>query len=134
MKLDINTLTQEQKKQLVLWYNIYINENWKLVIEEPTEKNDLYKEYLKDQAYKKFTDTISIINKKYTEDEQKTFEIKRVEAQKVIDSWSSPFIETLCVEWETPEDLANLILQNSQMYQTLYASAEKQLREDLKAI
>lgn len=37
MKLNIETLTQEQKIQLDLWYKIYLNENNKLVTEEPTE-------------------------------------------------------------------------------------------------
>lgn len=34
-KVDINTLTEEQKKLLDLWYKIYINNDWKLVTEEP---------------------------------------------------------------------------------------------------
>lgn len=34
-KVDINTLTEEQKRLLDLWYKIYINNDWKLVTEEP---------------------------------------------------------------------------------------------------
>ena len=36
-KVDINTLTEKQHKQLDMWYKIYLNEDNKLVTEEPTE-------------------------------------------------------------------------------------------------
>lgn len=134
MELDINTLTKEQKIKIDMWFNIFLNNDWKLVEEIPTEKNDLYKKYLSDQAYTKFNDTLNIINWSYTENEQKTFEIKRTEAQKVIDGWSSVFLENLCIDWESVEDLALKIIENSTNYQFLYATAEKQLREDLKNI
>lgn len=134
MELNINTLTQEQKNKIDMWFNIFLNNDWKLVEEIPTEKNDLYKKYLSDQAYTKFNDTLNIINWSYTENEQKTFEIKRTEAQKVIDGWSSVFLENLCIDWESVEDLALKIIENSTNYQFLYATAEKQLREDLKNI
>lgn len=134
MELDINTLTKEQKKQLSLWYNIYINDNNKLITEKPTKKTEAYKQYLKDIAYKKFEKTIEEIKLSYTDSERETFTLKLIEANKIINWETSEFISNLCLEDETQTELANKIISNSEAYQNLYSQAEKTLRETLNEI
>lgn len=126
---EIQGLTPQQLEEIKLWYKYIVNDNNKLQ-RLSTKKSDLY------EAYKKFNDTLEVINSKYTQVEKDSFEIKKQEAEKVLndENYTSSFLTALCVEWETQTDLANKIMTNSEAYQTLYATAEKNLREDLKAI
>jgi septum formation topological specificity factor MinE len=59
-----------------------------------TKKSDLY------EVYKKFNDTLEVINSKYTQVEKDSFEIKRQEAEKVLndENYISSFLTALCVE------------------------------------
>ena len=88
----------------------------------------------RDTLYKKFNDTLDLINSKYTENEQKSFDIKVKEAEKYIKTGKSDFLEALVIEGETVEELAKKIIENSLSYQILYATAEKTLREDIKKL
>jgi len=126
---EIQGLTPQQLEEIQLWYKYIVNDNNKLE-RLSTKKSDLY------EAYKKFNDTLEVINSKYTQVEKDSFEIKRQEAEKVLndETHTSSFLTDLCVEWETQTELANKIMTNSEAYQNLYASAEKNLRQSLKEI
>lgn len=132
-------ITKEQKTKLEKWADYSINwETFEIIeTEEYLEKIEAEnKQEETNQAYKKFNNSLEFINSKYTQVEKDSFEIKRQEAEKVLndENYTSSFLTALCIEWETQSELANKIIDNSNAYQTLYAGAEKQLKEDLKTI
>jgi len=134
MTLDINTLTAEQKEMLENWYRFSLNEKNKLVTEDPLVLNDYSKARKKKKAYEAFNRALLPITSQYTDSEQKTFAKKEKEAEKILEGKASKFIDDLCIEWETPAELAATIMANKTAFETVYASAEKQLRETLKEL
>ena len=72
MKLDLKTLSEEQKKLLSLGYKIYLNAKGKIVEEEPTEKTQAFLDYKKEKltknAYSVFHKTLEPITSKYSAD------------------------------------------------------------------
>ena len=91
-------------------------------------------EWKRAEAYKRFEKTLEVVNSQYTDNEQKTFDRKVIEARIVINWGESTFIDLLCKEDETVKELAAKILGNADMFETIYASAEVQLREELENI
>jgi len=66
MELNLDTLTKKQREQIRLWYNIYLNEDNKLVTEEPTTpyseeyisyKNNLLKEDCRKEILTEYSET-----------------------------------------------------------------------------
>lgn len=120
---------------------LYVEWNWDYAewdyiddqLVEPQEK--ITERWVK-QAYDVFNETLSPISSKYNELERATFDLKKKEADKYLEdnTYISPFLSWLLVEWETMDELVSKIQTNATNYQMLYASAEKQLREDLKAL
>ena len=132
MELDIETLTQEQKKQLDMWYKIYLNENNKMVIEEPIEITPEFLKYKTEIINQSFQNSINQFTSNYSQAEIDTWKLKEEEAIKTLESWWTTFINNLCIEWETPEELATKILANADIFKTAYAEAEKIKRQKLK--
>lgn len=129
---EFNDLSNIEKQEIIileLQKELNVNEVSLEKLQDIKEKQELI-----DKVYQDFNEKLAVINSKYTPEERETFEIKRVEAEKVLGGWTSAFLEALCIEWETVEELANKIKTNSENFQELYASAEKKLREDLNAI
>ena len=124
-------LTDKQKDNIKVWGIEYtLNKDKKMYIVD--NKNKWL--YLIDKANKNFDKKIKNIMKDYTEEEKRSFDIKLKEANKIKEGWQSTFLETLCIEWETVEELANKIITNSNNFQLAYASIEKELRENTKKI
>ena len=127
-------ITKQELIEFQKWFLILtLWENWELI---KIINDENKKETLKSDAYSIFHETLKQINEKYTENEQKTFEIKRQEAEKMKNNpeYISIFIQSLCTDWENIVELRDKIIENSLNYQLLYATAEKKLREDLIAI
>ena len=124
MKLNINTLTQEQKKQLSLGYKIYLNKDWKLVTEEPTSVTKEFIEY-------KFNKDTEILSRWISQEEKNTWDLKVIEATKVLNWETSEFITALLKDWETETQLAEKILKNSKNYNLAYARIEQWKRNEL---
>ena len=124
MKLNINTLTQEQKKQLSLGYKIYLNKDWKLVTEEPTSVTKEFIEY-------KFNKDTEILSRWISQEEKNTWDLKVIEATKVLNWETSEFITSLLKDWETETQLAEKILKNSKNYNLAYARIEQWKRNEL---
>lgn len=121
--------TEEELKKIQDGY-LYID--WVFI--ESDESRAKEKQEAIDYTYKTFNESLSMIESNYTDKERETFELKRQEAEKVIAGWESAFLSALCLEWETVSDLANKIKANSEAYQLIYASAEKELREKKEKI
>ena len=124
MKLNINTLTQEQKKQLSLGYKIYLNKDGKLVTEEPTSVTKEFIEY-------KFNKDTEILSRWISQEEKNTWDLKVIEATKIINLETSGFITALLKDWETETELAEKILENSKNYNLAYAKIEQWKRNEL---
>ena len=122
--IERETFTKEEDKLIDKWYKI--NLQWELYIEEEDRKK-----IETEDSYIAFEESLKVIKDKYTDSERETFELKRIESEKVLSWGSSYFLESLCIEWESVEELALSIKANSDAYQTLYAQAEKRLRENL---
>ena len=87
-----------------------------------------------DEAYRKFNEALAPITSSYSENEQKTFSKKLIEAERVKEGKNSKFINELLKEGETADELADKIIANNNAYETIYATAEKQLAIDLANI
>jgi len=122
-------VTEEEKEKILQGCDIV---DGKVV--ETEEYLEKAKQEKRNEAYKKFKQTLSVITDKYTQDERESFDLKVKEAEKFLKTGSSPFLEALVIEGETVEELAQKIMENNTGYRLLYATAEKTLREELKLI
>jgi len=134
MELNMNTLSKEQKKLIDMWYTAYINEENKIVLDEPAIITDEIKEYKIWIINKQFQDRIDQFTAWYSQAEIDTWQTKVEEAKKV-QAWEvSDLLNGLIIEWETVEDLASSILLKAEEYSNIYLFAEKRKREDIKAL
>ena len=134
MELIMNTLSKEQKKLIDMWYTAYINEENKIVLDEPAIITDEIKEYKIWIINKQFQDRIDQFTAWYSQAEIDTWQTKVEEAKKV-QAWEvSDLLNGLIIEWETVEDLASSILLKAEEYSNIYLFAEKRKREDIKAL
>ena len=132
MELNIETLTQEQRKQLDMWYKIYLNENNKLVTEEPISVTPEFIEYKTGIINKEFQNSINLFTSDYSQAEIDSWTRKVEEAKKVMNLEASTFIEWLIIEWETVDWLATTILEKAELFSVAYANAEKIKRQAIK--
>lgn len=134
MELNIDTLSKEQRKLIDMWYTAYINEENKVVLEEPEVITDEIKEYKIWIINKQFQDRIDQFTVWYSQAEIDTWQTKVDEAKKV-QAWEiSDLLNALVIEWETVEDLAWNILLKAEEYSNIYLFAEQRKREDIKKI
>ena len=133
-KLDINTLTEEQKKQLNLWYKIYLNKNNKLVTEEPSKPySSEFVEYKLNRINTRFDRTIKNYIKDYPKMEVQTWAIKLAEAEKVIAWQDSEYLIRLANDkWVDVKDLADKIKQKADEYNTMYSKLEAEKDKQIK--
>mgnify|MGYP004004355217 FL=1 len=132
MELNMDTLSEEQKKLIGMWYTAHINEENKIVLEEPEVLNDKIKEYKIWIINKQFQDRIDQFSAWYSQAEIDTWQTKVEEAKKV-QAWEvSDLLNALIIEWETVNDLATNILLKSEEYTNIYLFAEKRKREQMK--
>lgn len=132
--VDINTLTDDQRKLLDLWFTFEIDENGQLLTVEPKEKTPEFIAYKIDQINDEFIRSCAILTQWYTTVEINSWERKIAEAKKVIAGETSEFLETLCVEGEDVEDLATIILARADAYAMEFAKIERRKREELKSL
>lgn len=128
------TLNDEQIEKKSMWYKLELDGNWDIIYIETDKSIQSEIDKKKKVALDNFEAALSIINTEYSEDEQKTFELKRTEAEKVLDWWTSIVLEALCIAGETVNDLATKIKAKSDAYWTLYCNAEKDYRNELNNI
>ena len=132
MELNMDTLSEEQKRLIGMWYTAHINEESKIVLEEPEVLNDKIKEYKIWIINKQFQDRIDQFSAWYSQAEIDTWQTKVEEAKKV-QAWEvSDLLNALIIEWETVNDLATNILLKSEEYTNIYLFAEKRKREQMK--
>ena len=132
MELNMDTLSEEQKKLIGMWYTAHINEENKIVLEEPEVLNEKIKEYKIWIINKQFQDRIDQFSDWYSQAEIDTWQTKVEEAKKV-QAWEvSDLLNALIIEWETVNDLATNILLKSEEYTNIYLFAEKRKREQMK--
>ena len=128
----MDTLSEEQKRLIDMWYTAHINEENKIVLEEPEVLNDKIKEYKIWIINKQFQDRIDQFSAWYSQAEIDTWQTKVEEAKKV-QAWEvSDLLNALIIEWETVNDLATNILLKSEEYTNIYLFAEKRKREQMK--
>lgn len=132
--VDINTLTEEQKKQIGIWYTFQIDENGQLLAVEPEEKTPEFIEYKTNIINKDFERSCALLTEWYTAVEINSWERKIAEAKKVVAGETSDFLDALCVEGEKVLDLAKLILARADAYAIEFAKIEKRKREALKSL
>ena len=134
MELNMDTLSEEQKRLIGMWYTAHINEENKIVLDEPAIITDEIKEYKIWIINKQFQDRIDQFTAWYSQAEIDTWQTKVEEAKKV-QAWEvSDLLNGLIIEWETVEDLASSILLKAEEYSNIYLFAEKRKREDIKAL
>ena len=132
MELNMDTLSKEQKRLIDMWYTAYINEENKIVLDEPAIITDEIKEYKIWIINKQFQDRIDQFSAWYSQAEIDTWQTKVEEAKKV-QAWEvSDLLNALIIEWETVNDLATNILLKSEEYTNIYLFAEKRKREQMK--
>jgi len=132
MELNMDTLSEEQKRLIGMWYTAHINEENKIVLEEPEILNDKVREYKIWIINKQFQDRIDQFSAWYSQAEIDTWQTKVEEAKKV-QAWEvSDLLNALIIEWETVNDLATNILLKSEEYTNIYLFAEKRKREQMK--
>ena len=134
MELNMDTLSKEQKRLIDMWYTASINEENKIVLEEPEVLSDEIKQYKIWIINKQFQDRIDQFSAWYSQAEIDTWQTKVEEAKKVQAWWISDLLNALIIEWETVENLASNILLKSEEYTNIYLFAEKRKREDIKAL
>jgi len=128
----MDTLSKEQKRLIDMWYTVHINEENKIVLEEPEVLNDEIMEYKIWIINKQFQDRIDQFSAWYSQAEIDTWQTKVEEAKKV-QAWEvSDLLNALIIEWETVNDLATNILLKSEEYTNIYLFAEKRKREQMK--
>ena len=132
MELNMDTLSEEQKRLIGMWYTAHINEESKIVLEEPEVLNDKIKEYKIWIINKQFQDRIDQFSDWYSQAEIDTWQTKVEEAKKVKNWEVSDLLNALIIEWETVNDLATNILLKSEEYTNIYLFAEKRKREQMK--
>ena len=132
MELNIETLTQEQRKQLDMWYNIYLNEDNKLITEEPIEITTEFIEHKSKEIEQTFQNTVRQFSAWYSQAEIDSWDIKEAEAKIVDWGGSSEFLTDLLISWETVEELATKVLNNATTYRLAFAKAEQVKRQALK--
>lgn len=118
-------LTEEQKILLEIWYNIYVNEKWKLVIEETEESKT-------NEAYAKFNKATAPFKELYTEDEQKIFFRELFEAHQFKNSGFSTWINKCTIKGESSEQLADKIIEKAELFEDVRTKAKRELRQSLK--
>ena len=134
MELNFNTLTKEQKRLIDMWYKAYINDESKLVLEEPEVLTDEIKQYKIWIVNKQFQDRINQFSAWYSQAEIDTWKAKIEESEKVIAWGTSELLESLVIEWETTLELAEKIMNKASKYFQIYIHAEKIKREEIKKI
>ena len=132
MELNMDTLSEEQKRLIGMWYTAHINEENKIVLEEPEILNDKVREYKIWIINKQFQDRIDQFSAWYSQAEIDTWQTKIEEAKKVKNWEVSDLLNALIIEWETVNDLATNILLKSEEYTNIYLFAEKRKREQMK--
>ena len=132
MELNMDTLSEEQKRLIGMWYTAHINEENKIVLEEPEILNDKVREYKIWIINKQFQDRIDQFSAWYSQAEIDTWQTKIEEAKKVKNWEVSDLLNALIIEWETVNDLATNILLKSEDYTNIYLFAEKRKREQMK--
>ena len=132
MELNMDTLSEEQKRLIGMWYTAHINEENKIVLEEPEILNDKVREYKIWIINKQFQDRIDQFSAWYSQAEIDTWQTKVEEAKKVKNWEVSDLLNALIIEWETVNDLATNILLKSEEYTNIYLFAEKRKREQMK--
>ena len=134
MELNFDTLTKEQKRLIDMWYKAYINDESKLVLEEPEVLTDEIKQYKIWIINKQFQDRINQFSVWYSQAEIDTWKAKIEESEKVIAWGTSELLESLVIEWETSLELAEKIMSKASEYSQIYIHAEKIKREEIKKI
>ena len=127
---EINCISKDKIKWeecIDIWeYNYkitYIYKDWNIIIDNS---------YLKNEINEEFNNTINQLTAWYSQAEIDSWNEKQAEAHKVLLWETSDFLNNLCIEWETVEDLANKIIKNAWLFKTAYANAEKTKRQKLK--
>lgn len=134
MELNFDTLTKEQKRLIDMWYKAYINNESKLVLEEPEVLTDEIKQYKVWIINKQFQDRVNQFSAWYSQAEIDTWKAKVEEAEKVLAWETSTLLESLVIEWETVLELAEKIMSKASDYFQIYIHAEKTKREEIKKI
>ncbi len=117
IKGEDKILVTEQNRNSLEWY--------KFIQAELSEK---------DLVEQEFQNSIKQLTEWFSQAEIDSFDKKVSEAQKVLNGETSVFLNTLCVEWEKVEDLANLILARNDAFELAYAQAEQIKRTKLKEL
>lgn len=131
-KIDLNSLTDEQKYMLSIWYTYKIDKNENILFIEPEIKTEDFLKYKKDLIEKEFKNSIAILTEWYTQEEIDSWERKIEEAKKVIKWEDSEFLSALLLEWENIKDMAEIILYRANIFAIEYAKIERRKRQKIK--
>ncbi len=132
MELNIETLTKEQRKQLDMWYKMYLNEDDKLVIEEPTEITPEFIEYKTKKIETEFKISVSKIKSWYSQEEIDAWAKDEEQARLVLSGWTSTYLEWCIIKGETVEEFAEKIMVKVWIYETIFSEAKRIKRQKLK--
>lgn len=133
-KINLNTLTEDQKDMLDIWYSFKLDEFWNLQTIEPKEKTKEFIEYKKQLIQKEFDYQYSKLISWYWEWEIYSWNQKVLEAEKVKKWEKSDYLEKLCIEWENIEDLSEIILIKHKEFVLTYSKIEKNKRLELQKL
>ena len=119
------------------WNKVISIKKTDIVYKEMTEEEKIIQiqtnfQYKVEKINQEFNNEINQFTAWYSQAEIDSWKLKEEEANKVLLWETSDFLNNLCIEWETVEDLANKIIKNAWLFKTAYANAEKTKRQKLK--
>lgn len=130
--LDVRTLTPEQKEMKKNGYNIYLNEDSKMVIEEPNPMNDFCKNKKIKEIEDIFKKALLPITSEYSVLDIQAFPTQLAEAEKFKATWNSSWIKKEKADNETEEEYADKIIEKALILEDIFTSAKKEKRKALK--
>ena len=133
-EIDVNSLTLEQKQMLKVGYIFKLDDFWNLKIIEPKNKTKEFIEYKMKLIQKEFDYQYSRLISWYWEWEVYSWNQKVLEAHKVQNWEESDYLKSLCIEWESVENLAEKILHKHNQFVLTYSKIEKNKRNELEKL
>jgi len=121
------------RKNIYNWASFSLID-WDIIVSETPESLENIKQDKIREIENEFQETLKQFTTWYSQAEIDSWKTKEDEALMVNSGVSSEFITTLCVEWETEDELATKILTNAKVFKLAYAKAEQIKREKLKAL
>ena len=132
MKVDINTLTSEQKKLANIGYEFYLTETKKLSMREPSVKTISFLDFKINQVKNNFDKRVSAFLSKYPKREQDTFAQKLFEAKAVLAGGESIYIKWKAELMQaTEKQVAEKIIEKNNDFTLKYVELENQKDIDI---